>query len=373
MIIPFANIIKRKPLPQDDSELCTKMNIVLIGDFKVSGSGDGDGLPMFYIDTEPHDYLPAPITIEAEHVDHADWRHEKVAAIDPNLDVFMRPDDIGVIVYTDFDVSPVGAASVELALRDEGTTSYVELDAVGAGTTGEIRIDDSTNAFNRRIVGVKFCYEATLATPNSGKTLYARVSHLNTRGNLNSDALTLGISDTPGADNIRSQVLVSLKVENTIRVIQWVYFPYHALQSAEFSTGQLVFDARFEINGEDFAAVTDFKLFYFYPLIVDTDRLQDYAESFINLPTPIPQSVEVLGYVQGDGTTATITGYPGGDQTLEVRQITRYPSRSPTGTTVIDLGALSDEVRKQKFFKEKQKSATQSNINMVAGGSRVKY
>jgi hypothetical protein len=106
---------------------------------------------------------------------------------------------------------------------------------------------------------------------------------------------------------------------------------------------------------------------------VDDARLQDYAESFIKLPTNIPQRVELTGYIQGDGTTATITGYPGGNQTLEVRQLIRYPSRSPTGTTEIDLGSLSDEVRKQKFFKEKQKEKTTGDINRVAGGSRVKY
>lgn len=383
MIIPFANIIKRTHLAQDDSELCTKMNVVLIGDFQVGGAGEGEGLPMSFenipaTDPEPHDYLPAPITIEAEHPDHDDWRHERVTAIDPRLDVFKRPEDIATEVDYDFpgaEWTP-SAGTVEACLLDETTTDYLNPAAVNVGFIfGNIQ-PGVLPADSHKIVGVKINYKITLKTDYNQDYPTLEIFMIHAISESNIDASSIGVS-LAASSSFSSEVKVALPATPTEEIYtKWIYFPWHALQSPEFSGPNLSSSIFINLNTDNLNATTDFTLNYCYPLIVDTERLQDYAESFIKLPTPIPQSVEVLGYVQGDGRTATIEDYggiPDNDQILEVRQITRYPARSPTGTTVIDLGALSDEVRKQKFFKEKQKETTTGSINRVAGGSRVKY
>lgn len=304
--IPMSDVLDHQLLPIDAQDIVTKVRLVIAGNraggdptyFHVgrdAGDGSTDGVTL--------DYFPRPIVFEYEAPEHATYGCERSMALPENNDPFLPPED-----------PSIPEPSVSGAWVNPGSPSAVrDGDPITKATvSGSGAIIYSNVAGG---VGFKIRYKAT----RSGAFYALDVLCRNQRG----------ASSAQGFITFASVKLLSEEVTD-----RYLVLPPDARNEAENTPDLDALTYRQTVVLASFTG-TDAEVTHFYPLVLNTELLENIAKANIRLPGMNPRRVTVRGIVPPD-RAHTITGWPGGDYTGVVAQH-QYDLLRGEAVTVIDF------------------------------------
>lgn len=323
--IQYSDVIDRQLLPIDSQTLVTKVHLVIAGDraglmpahfSAYEGSGDfGDQLGT--------EYAPAPIIHVYEAPEHATYGVAKSFALPSGVNPFLPPSDPGV--PEPIQVTNMSNPGVPSAVRDGDPLTFAEFTG-GFGQEGRIVYPPIQGA-----VGYRLRYEQVVDTPST-----------NLRG-----GVIMFINPVQPPAVSPAPPLNPAATYDT----GWIYAASPGLLSQEHPDESYMIVPPLALWHPDNVPVTPqvgrpwlgslmlhswtdpdvFRVYAFYPLILNEPLLEDIARAQIRLPAQLPQRVTVRGYVTPD-REHTITGWPGGDYTGVVAQ-----HQYELGRTVIDF------------------------------------
>lgn len=323
-IIPMSSVLKSEPLPIDAQDVATRIRLMIAGtrsgqkpDIISVLSDDTGGTSGAYSHVT---YVPAPIVHEYSDAAHATYGCVRSESAPDGLAPFLAPTDASIPEpQSAHGMSNPGSPS---AIRDGDGTTYAQND----GSSDSIEIYYSTGVSpSVQFVGFKVKYTA------------------------NTQASILPVTGFKGHVAVHMEITRDLNITTPIYTVKatwglpdcdlnefYVLLPFDARGLAENQGSHGYGDVLqmslqlYSLPGS-LVAAGDLQVFDFYPLVLDTTKLDGTASSFVKLPAATPKRITVLGYV-APASSHTITGWPGGDYTGTPAKHT-YGS----GKTVIDF------------------------------------
>lgn len=305
-IIPMSDVLDHQLLPIDAQDIVTKVRLVIAGNraggdptyFYVgrdAGDGSSDGVTL--------DYYPRPVVFEYEAPEHATYGCERSLALPENSDPFLPPEH-----------PSIPEPSVSGAWVNPGSPSAVRdgdpLTKATVSGSGAISYSNIVGG-----VGFKIRFKATRAGAFYALDVLCR----NQRG----------ASSAQGFVTFASVKLLSEEVTD-----RYLVLPPDARNETEntpdldgLTYRQTIFLS--SVTG------TEAEVVHFYPLVLNTELLENIAKANIRLPGMSPRRVTVRGVVPPD-RVHTITGWPGGDYAGFVAQH-QYDLLRGEAVTIIDF------------------------------------
>ena len=360
MNIAWADVIRKRLHRVDGDDLCTEVHLVVIGENDTQNTGK-DAPYCYYRPTGGGDdeaviYLPAPYVVTRAIAGGLDavYQAQRVFNVDKELDVFQTPAQVNsgdAGTYTSSNTDVTLASDLKNRLQDENDASYVS----NNNTTGFSSITYSNTDAGEDIVGFKIRYYTDAETGSAaiglGPVKLTIVwNNLITSANLNT---RLGVRAST-ANVFEAGNEYELEATDQLWRDVFVIFPPHALMRTDLNSEDTELVATLSCYVDDVGGLTGaFNPTQFYPLKIDATKCNAIADSYLTVPSGKPMSVTVEGFeeVTPPDNTVTLTGYPGGDITLEIKRII-YDSLNDQ--TTFELDSLADKTRKIIAAKDRQ-------------------
>lgn len=293
--IAYANVRSRELQPIDARDICTKVTLVVAG----RPSGREATRVMVRDDTDTaYTHYPSPIVVEVEADEHTTYYAHKVVQLPDGVNPFLDPTDSAIPDPNHVDV---GLAP---ALRDGDPDTNVTIDVDATVAASSIA----------QIVSAK-------AVDDTGEFVGFRIMY--------------SFNASGEHDDLQRPVLSGERwvgVGGTRFMAAWSWW------ELPFSTGQADVtdlwatahpDARGSSDGQTLdrfeihlrGVLGEAIITHFYPLVLNTDHLENIARSHLKLPAATPSRVTVAGVVPLEAEH-TIVGWPGGDLVIPVARQT---------------------------------------------------
>lgn len=360
--IPMSDVLDWRPLPIDAQDIVTKVRLLISG--RSSGAepvlleastGEMDIASILRNKlVVSHSFVPVVYSYTA--AEHSTYGCERLVDLPEGTNPFVAPQDLDL---TDPELSGSASGAVE-EVRDGDPETYFE-----------VTCEDYSNLLlswppTEGIVGFRAMYAFTRedqAITNGSWSAAFRMLHRSTSG--------LSPSWTQVVVGREWDIPPTETVEDLTET--WAVANYDARSLAVNNASMLYRRAFLDmvlvpLSGANFTGVM--RLYHFYPLVLDTNALEEVAKSFVRLPAVLPRRVAVKGYVAPE-REHTITGWPGGDYTGRVAQV-----QYDLGRTIIDfeqaaapVGLPFESVEVERARALRTESAiSAANYNVRIGG-----
>lgn len=311
-IINIARVIDWQRIPIDAQDVVTKARIVLLGQ---PTSERRELLTAYTVHPPasytPTPYYPVPVVVEHEDALHTTYGTERSLELRENIDPFLPPTSSVIPDPNDPQDDWVNKNNA----RDGDLTTYASYSPNTPSGWLTYTFNPAAPELTRRVIGFRLAYTYTADPDHTGPEPRLTAQFFVTELNLLGLGSTVGGTwDFPPAGEL-ADYYVFLPPAYTSQVPTLPAETQYTLRLMPWSDG-----------------VTNLRAYAFYPLVIDTNLVENIAKAQIRLPAASPLRVTVKGRVP-PAAEHTIVGWPGGDYTGPVAR----QSYTPDGNTVIDF------------------------------------
>lgn len=319
--VDFKDVLY-KALPIDAQDLTSAVDIVVVGD-KAGLEPDSIICSDTYGEVVmPNQYVASPAVASFVHEQDATYHMKKSVKLADFFDPFLKVTDLSYDLYsvlpTPIDSKLVlrvyrlfpAPEVVPTALSDDDNSTYLSNTApAGQQIYSTWLIGNTYQGHMHSALGFRFIYSMLLSNTNPAP--YIEIHHSQT---------------CTDADSVVHQLaaVARYNIPNTEGSINDIYgiLPIPIFWDPDngyTAISQTTYITMFA-NDSNFTGPGTLKVYEWFPLIIDYDKLQNVASAEIKLPAIRPAQVVVKGYSAPD-TSLTVSGYPGGDITAAVASV----------------------------------------------------
>lgn len=316
--ISIADVVHHEALPIDSQDIVTKVRLVVAGTRAGPVEPAEDSARTIDGSTETFvTPFPQPVVYEYEDALHATYGSVRSFALPEGISPFLEPTDATIPEPTALNITNAGSPS---AVRDGDPVTYAEY---AGSSQAALTYSLGDSSIGRLCVGFRIRYALTgvgnALSSEINRRVYMQQWHYTPAPDLAPRVLAqrrFTLTATESLSDPREFYAVTL----------WDARGADENSGASWIRPSLV---RAEIVPFDTIA---WRVFEFYPLLLDEALLLEVAKANIKLPAVTPKRVTVDGVVDPLATSHTIVGWPGGDYTGDVARQTYRD-----GVTIIDF------------------------------------
>lgn len=312
-------------LPIDAQQTVTGIDLVIAGE--TAGKDPdwvidiGSSRYIYFFNMFP--YVPLPVVYRHRDVDHGQYNFIRSEKLADYFNPFLHPLNSiqdGTLEFDWKDPSsndPIIIYDGDDSTYIENTTAWNENNWQDHGLYIDYLYPDTSHIAGR-VVGWRIVYSADFMSPDNK---YYGNLHPRYIGMTHRQRLPGPLPGYPGHTNNWIQgVHAGWDLEDTggeIRDIYAVFPPAIKMAQENEPGGDIdwrIWSTNIYLNiiGDEFPSPGSFKLYQFYPLVVDEESLHAVAQASVVKPAVRPGRIFVKGYVAPDDAV-TINGFPGGN------------------------------------------------------------
>lgn len=307
----FSRVLDYERLPIDSQDVVTQARIVIAGNLSDPTVGMHSIVTPPFPDSRASPelaYFPAPIARAFTAPEHVTLQAQRSFALPAGVNPFLpRGEFIGESVTSVEFTGPVGA------LTDGSSSTHM------SANTAIVSPPEIAWSFgnNREIVGFRLIYSMTLDS-ESGRLPFRVLVWVG------SSFVMFGAPPTTYSINQYAEVVLEPSPEP--REVIFVA-PKNRHPGHPGGPGKALI-----LTSLGYGGYESFRVFEFYPLVIDEPLVADIAAAQNRLPASHPRRVTVKGLLPPHARAHTVVGWPGGDFTGRVARQTYRD-----GATIVDF------------------------------------